>query len=128
MGICSHSLPTAPHSLLAPLGRRVTHASRGSPQPCAPAWAIALFWPASPIQHPHDIFTPLSFLCHHRFGVGCHGVPTLPPDVRPAGSPDLTGVYAEVMLRTAPLDQHHVELGFDRLGLLPHFPLDRFIT
>jgi len=49
-------------------------------------------------------------------------------DVRPAGSPDLTGVYAEVMLRTAPLDQHHVELGFDRLGLLPHFPLDRFIT
>ena len=51
-----------------------------------------------------------------------------PPDVRPAGSPDLTGVWAEVMLRTAPLDDDHVELGFDRLGLLPHFPLDRFIT
>ena len=71
--------------------------------------------PASSYLHP------LSFLCD------CFGVMT-PPDVRPAGSPDLTGVWAEVMLRTAPLDDHHVELGFDRLGLLPHFPLDRFIT
>tara|TARA_B110000208_G_C11630212_1_gene380551 strand:- start:522 stop:857 length:336 start_codon:yes stop_codon:yes gene_type:complete len=37
-------------------------------------------------------------------------------------------VWAEVMVRSHPIDAQHLELGFDRLAILPHFPLDRFIT
>ena len=48
-------------------------------------------------------------------------------DVRAKDSPPLGDVWAEVMVRTAPIATN-VELGFDRIAILPHFPLDRFIT